>query len=297
MPRRKKRFVMIDSTDLAEQTAGFDAEEFRALIMLQCWVNENGLDSEGCVSIAISRLTSIAPNRRNSATISERRIRSMCQKMAEAGMFLESNGARMVREQGANGAPTGREQCANRAPMVRERYTKLLLRVGKPEQIQASEVPNKKKEYNKKKEQRREENAREETPPASAAGSSRSASRRKSRSVPFPDPFPPEDLERLALWSAGKAREFGAIDLDWALETVREWAAGKGELKADWVAAIQGYIRKGWARRPAEQASTQENPHARNAESILGRIASAQAPVPGRDVLDLPQGQHRRVGG
>lgn len=121
---------MLDSADLAEQTADLTSSEFQAYILLLAWSNENGVDDDGWLHIAESRLSVVAPNRRKSNSISARTVRSMCSKMARRGL-----------EEGAKGAWE-----------VRERGAKWSIRVEKPEQNQASEGHTKKKEYTKKKE-------------------------------------------------------------------------------------------------------------------------------------------------
>lgn len=81
MAKSRKRFVMLESTDLAEQTAHLSDIEFRAWVLIQAWGNENGLDENGDLHIAKSRLLTLVPNRRDSILTATRVVRELCTKI------------------------------------------------------------------------------------------------------------------------------------------------------------------------------------------------------------------------
>ncbi len=120
----KKRFLKIDSTELAEDTADLTDAEFRAFILIQAWGNECMYHEHSYIlTIARNRLPSVAPNRRGSVATS----------------------ARVVRE-----------LSAKRAWGVLEEGARWVISTGKCEQNQGSEALIRKEKKKKKREKRKE---------------------------------------------------------------------------------------------------------------------------------------------
>jgi len=97
---------------------------------------------------------------------------------------------------------------------------------------------------NKKREEKKE-------PAAAAAslfpprGNGKPKPEKKPKRTPFPEPFPLDLRARLGTWA--EKHDFAPHQVAHAIDAVRDWAVSNGKVKVDWVAAIQGAMRAGWA--------------------------------------------------
>lgn len=96
MPRPKypsdhRRWFRVESAELAEETAYLTDAEFRALFLLRSVANEQKAHTrDDRITIAVSRLASLSPNRRDSGATAARVVRELCTKCA---WELHENGA------------------------------------------------------------------------------------------------------------------------------------------------------------------------------------------------------------
>lgn len=90
----------------------------------------------------------------------------------------------------------------------------------------------------------------------------------KRRSTPFPDPFPDAMRKALIVWGQGKG--FSEPQCDYAIERVREKSGARDYRNVDWLRAIQGYMREGWA------LTGYQGPEG-SGETRLGRIIREEA--------------------
>jgi hypothetical protein len=76
--------------------------------------------------------------------------------------------------------------------------------------------------------------------------------RKTPRRTLFPEPFPPELRAELLRWAPNAG--FTEAQVDFAIQTVGDWAVSNGKTKASWARTIQGAMRSGWAvgKRPGE---------------------------------------------
>lgn len=70
----------------------------------------------------------------------------------------------------------------------------------------------------------------------------------RRRSVPIPDGFP--DMEALQIARDIVAEAGVAVHVRTEAQKIRDWALAKGELKADWLAAWRGWIRRACEGKP-----------------------------------------------
>jgi hypothetical protein len=75
----------------------------------------------------------------------------------------------------------------------------------------------------------------------------------------FPEPFPLDLRAKLQQWA--ERNRFTADQVDFAIQTVADWAVSNDKTKASWVRTIQGAMRAGWAlnRKPGAGSVKQEN--------------------------------------
>lgn len=68
----------------------------------------------------------------------------------------------------------------------------------------------------------------------------------------FPDPVPNALLLALKDWW-NQHPEFGPPEIEYAIETCRDWSRGSNRRRQDWLAVLQNGIRKGWLRRDPQR--------------------------------------------
>lgn len=90
-PSDHRRWFRVESAELAEETAYLSDAEFRALFLLRSVANEQKAHTrDDRITIAVSRLASVSPNRRDSGATAARVVRELCTKCA---WELHENGA------------------------------------------------------------------------------------------------------------------------------------------------------------------------------------------------------------
>jgi hypothetical protein len=93
------------------------------------------------------------------------------------------------------------------------------------------------------------------------------ARRGKKPTVPFPDPFPDADRQRVYRLAAGS---FTPQVCDYAIESTRLYAVPNQKVTADWPLTVWGYMRKGWVLPKPGSApfETPEQRYARMAKEM-----------------------------
>ena len=101
------------------------------------------------------------------------------------------------------------------------------------------------------------------------------ATPKQSKASLFPEEFP-------ASWRVKLEEDFflefgsGAIDLDYAIRTCRDWSLGGGKKRVNWVAVIRNGVRRGWLRPQSAPFS------ARPSDAVRGALMKLGSRPPGR---------------
>jgi hypothetical protein len=69
---------------------------------------------------------------------------------------------------------------------------------------------------------------------------------KRSRAKPFPEPFPEDDAYLLGAWAVAQDPPLSQGQVSHALGVVGDWARSNDHHRRNWVAVVQGAIRRGW---------------------------------------------------